>query len=87
MKKRKQYRRETRKIRRLLKLKAVMRAWLRYLKSATLDTKAQHLKYCVRYSEWCKCEKCAREREKVKDIQPGTGNMLANDTANERLSF
>ncbi len=74
-----------RKLRRIMKLKIIFKYWLRYLKTATLDTKNKQLKYCVKYSEWCKCPKCNKERETIKDIMPQRKFLDMDESINERI--
>ena len=59
----------------LFRLRLVMRAWKAIrqgerLKNAIIFKSKKPIVYCVKYSEYCKCEQCLLEKEEQADIVP-----------------
>ena len=77
MKKRRRFNKNIRTITKFFRLKTIFRAWkLNCLNKATImrsfagNQNKGKLTYCVKYTDFCRCEACIYERERMANIVP-----------------
>ncbi|CDW86026.1 UNKNOWN [Stylonychia lemnae] len=85
----KKNRRSIRQLRKLFKLKTLFKAWRKFIKQATLlksfPRAPKSLTYCVKYTQFCKCEECSYYRERTSDIVPMRDG--SNETVRTQVQF
>jgi hypothetical protein len=80
--------RRVRDVTRLFRLKRLLKAWLTVGGESRIRNalkKEGLIKYCVKYSEYCKCEGCAAERMAQADIVPRMGTIECDEREDRHI--